>query len=99
MGVLHRESTKSVIFRDFDDVLKSPFRYVHLFLLQTLLSKKIPKLSCMSCNIGSKVAVPQPPSPLSEGLALNSIFCPTSSRYQKHLKVGQCLEIDMTGDH
>ena len=35
-----REFTKSLIIRDFDDVLKNPFRYVHLFLLHTLLSKK-----------------------------------------------------------
>ena len=31
----------------------------------------------------------------NEGLALNPVFCPTSSStYQKHLKLGQCLEID-----
>ena len=61
--------------RDFDDALKNPLRYVHLFLLHTLLSKKHP--------------------PLNEGLALmNPVFCPTSSTYQKHLKLGQCLEID-----
>ena len=35
-----REFTKSLIIRDFDDVLKNPFRYVDLFLLHTLLSKK-----------------------------------------------------------
>ena len=34
------EFTESLIIRDFDDVLKNPFRYVHLFLLHTLLSKK-----------------------------------------------------------
>ena len=33
--------------------------------------------------------------PLNEGLALiNPVFCPTSSTNQKHLKLGQCLEID-----
>ena len=33
--------------------------------------------------------------PLNEGLALiNPVFCPTSSTYQKHLKLGQC----QTGD-
>ena len=37
--------TKSLIIRDFDDVLKNPFRYVDLFLLHTLLSKKIPKIA------------------------------------------------------
>ena len=40
-GVFDREFTKSLIIRDFDDVLKNPFRYVHLFLLHTLSSKKI----------------------------------------------------------
>ena len=35
-----REFTKSLIMRDSDDVLKNPFRYVNLFLLHTLLSKK-----------------------------------------------------------
>ena len=40
-----RKFTKSLMIRDFDDVLKNPFRYVHLFLLHTLLSKKIPKIA------------------------------------------------------
>ena len=40
-GVEYLEFTKSLIFHDFDDVLKNPFGYVHLFLLDTLLSKKI----------------------------------------------------------
>ena len=35
-----RQFTKSLIIRDFD-VLKNPFRCVDLFLLHTLLSKKI----------------------------------------------------------
>ena len=35
-----RDFTKSLIIRDFDDVLKNSFRYVDLFLLHTLLSKK-----------------------------------------------------------
>ena len=38
--VFDREFTKILIIRDFDDVLKNPFRYVHLFLLHKLLSKK-----------------------------------------------------------
>ena len=42
--VFDREFTKSLIIRDFDDVFKNPFRYVDLFLLHTLLSKKIPKI-------------------------------------------------------
>ena len=44
-GVFDSDFTKSLIIRDFDDVLKNPFRYVDLFLLQTLLSKKIPKIA------------------------------------------------------
>ena len=44
-GLFDREFTKSLIIRDFDDVLKNPFRYVDLFLLHTLLSKKFPKIA------------------------------------------------------
>ena len=73
--------TKILIFRDFDDVLKHTFRYVHLFLLITFLSFFFQKSPCMTCNRGSKVAVLHPP--LNEGLALtNPVFCPTSSTYQ-----------------
>ena len=32
-GVFDSEFTRSLIIRDFDDVLKNPFRYVDLFLL------------------------------------------------------------------
>ena len=39
-GVFDRNFTKSLIIRDFDNVLKNPFRYVDLFLLHTLLSQK-----------------------------------------------------------
>ena len=58
-GGLIAKFAKSLIIRDFDDVLKNPFRYVHLFLLHTLLSKKLsenrharpvtegPKLRCI----------------------------------------------------
>ena len=64
-GVSDHDFTKSLIIRDFDDVLKNPFR---------------------GCN-----TLP----PLNEGRALiNPVFCPTSSTNQKHLKLGQCLEID-----
>ena len=84
-GVFDREFTKSLIIRDFDDVLKNPFTYVHVFLLHTLSSKKISS-SKLRCNT---------PPPLNEGLALiNPVLCSTSSTYQKHLKLGQCLEID-----
>ena len=44
-GMFDREFTKSLIIRDFDYVLKNPFRYVDLFLLHTLLSKIIPKIA------------------------------------------------------
>ena len=44
-GVFDRDFAKSLIIRDFDDVLKNPFRYVHLFLLHTLSSKKILKIA------------------------------------------------------
>ena len=58
-----------LIIRDFDDVLKNPFRYVDRFSLLKLLSKKIsenrhakpvtegPKLRCN----------PPPPSPIERG--------------------------------
>ena len=36
-GVFDRDFAKSLVIRDFDDVLKYPFRYVDLFLLHTLL--------------------------------------------------------------
>ena len=38
--VFDRDFTKSIIICDFDDVLKNPFRYVDLFLLHRLSSKK-----------------------------------------------------------
>ena len=40
--VLCREFTKSLIFRDFDDLLKNPFRYVHffLFVIHIIINKK-----------------------------------------------------------
>ena len=79
------------------DVLKNPFKYVHLFLFLTLLSNTNFTSPCMTCNKvtkGPKLRC-NPPPPLNEGLALiNPVFCPTSSTYQKHLKLGQCLEID-----
>ena len=40
-----REFIKSLIIRDFDDVLKNPLGYVDLFLLHTFLSKQIPKIA------------------------------------------------------
>ena len=39
--VFDREFTKSLIIRDLEDVLKNPLGYVDLFLLHTLLLKKI----------------------------------------------------------
>ena len=44
-GVFDREFTKSLMIRDFNDALKNPFRYLHLFQLHTLLSKKILKIT------------------------------------------------------
>ena len=67
---------------------------MNLFLLHTLLSKK------NSENRHARPVTEGPKSrcntpPLNEGLALiNPVFCPTSSTYQKHLKLGQCLELD-----
>ena len=55
-GGVDREFTKSLIIRNFDDVLKNPFRNVALFLLHTLLSKKSPKIAMQGLNRGSKVA-------------------------------------------
>ena len=42
VGIFDRDFTKSLTIRDFDDLLKNPFRYVDLFLLHKLLSKKFP---------------------------------------------------------
>ena len=44
-GVYYRKFTKSLIFRDFDDVLKNLFRYVYLFLSLNLLSKSVSKIA------------------------------------------------------
>ena len=40
-----RDFTKSLMIRDFDDLLKNPFGYVHLFLLLTILSKTFSKIA------------------------------------------------------
>ena len=89
-----REFTKSLIIRDFDEVLKNPFRYVVLFSLHKLLLKKIfENRHARPVTEGPKLRCNTPP--LNEGLALmNPVFCPTSSTDQKHLKLGHCLEID-----
>ena len=44
-GLFDREFSKSLIIRDFDDVLKNPFTYVDLFLLHILSKKKFPKIA------------------------------------------------------
>ena len=44
-GVFDREFTKSLIIRDFDDVLKNPFRYVHLSYYTHYYQNKIPKIA------------------------------------------------------
>ena len=82
---------------DFARVSENLVCVVLIFcLIVTARKKSFRKSPCMTCNRGSKVAVLHPPlPPLNEGLALtNPVFCPTSSTYQKHLKLGQCLEID-----
>ena len=67
--------TKSLIFRDFDNVLKDPLRYVHLFLLLTLLSNKnFENRHTWPVTEGPKLRCNTPP-PLNEGLALiNPVF-------------------------
>ena len=92
------EFTESLIIRDFDDLLKNPYRYVQIFSYYThcYQNKNFRKSQCKTCNRGSKVAV-HPPPLLNEGLALiYPVFCRTSSTNQKHLKLGQCLEIEIT---
>ena len=66
-GVFDREFTKSLIIRDFDDVLKNPFRYVALFLLHTLLSKKLSE-NCHARPVteGPKLRCNTPP-PIERG--------------------------------
>ena len=44
-GMFDREFTESLIIRDFDDILKNPFRYVHLFLYTHYYRKKFPKIA------------------------------------------------------
>ena len=69
-----REFTKSLIIRDFDDVLKNPFRHVNLFLLHTLLSKKNSEnRHARPVTEGSKLRCKK--TLLNEGLALiNPVF-------------------------
>ena len=90
---MYCEFTKNLIFHDFDDVLKDPFRNVHLFLLLTLLLEKISKIA--KHDLQQRVqSCDATPSSSSKGLALTKCrFSPTTSTYQKHLKLGQCLEI------
>ena len=55
---------------------------------------KISKISL--CDLYHSVLGNIPPPPLNEGLTLKKCrFWPTSSTYQRHLKLGQRLEIDM----
>ena len=93
--VFDRDFTKNLIICDFDDVLKNSLRYVHIFLLHTLLSEKISEnRHARPVTEGAKLRCNASP-PLNMGLALiNPVFCPTSSTNQKHLKLSQCLEID-----
>ena len=38
--VQYRKFTKSLIFHNFDDALKNPFRYVHLFSITDIIIKR-----------------------------------------------------------
>ena len=64
------------------------FYYLHYY------QKRFSKTAMQDLSQGVQSCGVTPP-PLNEGLALkNPVFCPTSSTDQKHLKLGQCLEID-----
>ena len=79
-GMFDREYTKRLMIRDFDDVLKYPFRCEHLFLLHTLLSKKNSEnLHAWPVTEGP---ILQYDNPIERGLAL---------ALQKYLKLGQFL--------
>ena len=88
-------SSSSLLRVSYFNVLSTPFRILHLFLLYTLLSKKIPKIIMhdLKQRVQSCDATHLPP-PHWTGVFLNPVFCLTSSTYQKHLKRGQCIEID-----
>ena len=73
MGVFDREFTKSLIIRNFDEVLKNPFRYVDLFLLHILLSKKIPKIA-MHVTEGPKLRCNTPPGPYKSRFLPNQFY-------------------------
>ena len=63
-GVFDPEFTESLIIRDFYDVLKNPFRYVHLFLLHRLLSKENSENHhARPVTEGSKLRCNTPPHP------------------------------------
>ena len=67
-GLFDREFTKSLIIRNFDDVLKNPFRYVDPFLLQTLLLKKISEnRHARPVTEGPKLRCNTPPPPIERG--------------------------------
>ena len=66
--VFDRNFTKSLIIRDFDDVLKNPFRYSGSFpITHIIIKKKFRKSPCKTCNRGSKVAGQPPPPPIERG--------------------------------
>ena len=86
-----KSSTKSSMFHDFEDVLKDPFRYLHLFLdyHQNIFKNRHAWL----VTEGPKLRYNYPPIERRSG-PYKSCFFPTSSTYQKHLNLGQCLETD-----
>ena len=63
-----REFTKSLTIRNFDDVLKNPFKYVDLFSLHTLLSKKNSEnRHARPVTEGPKLRCYPPPPPIERG--------------------------------
>ena len=87
VGVQYREFTKSLIFCGFD-VFKDPFRYVHLFpfinfFFKNRNSQPVTEGPQSRCYTPHRTRV----LPLWNTISI-------SFTYQKHLKLGQCLEID-----
>lgn len=75
------------------DTKPSRFACCNFSITYITIKKVFRNSPCMTCNGRSKVAVQHPP--LNEGLALiDPFFYPTSSTYQRQLKLGLCLEID-----
>ena len=66
-----RKFTKSFIFRDFDDVLRDPFRYVHLFLLVHYYQNYFSKIAMHDLyQMVQCCGAAAPSPPLNEGVSL-----------------------------